>query len=491
LIICLQIFTSKMHEQDHYLTMSITSPGPATLPPVEKRYIPTKMTNDVSDIEGARSQPKYKVYLNKPQFLNSDIPGSTSKQLIHGKNTRDNNLYIDDIEGTRRTIKDRMMRTNRHVNPLEPNYPLPSFIPVEPVIPPFRRDVMDTSDIDGTKAMPERAFTGPPKDTMNISDIAGASPGLKHQKLLATMRPRDFLNAQDVCARTHRHVDRTHRVTDPCQPTYTMHGMVIADDNRSKPKQPPKYIADGHLLQTKDISGAVADTRSAAPFVRREFRNTNFIGDIQGAKADTIMHSIHSNRMSNPLQPVYQSLDPGELLLPVIPPLVPADLIKIPTLPPLNREKALAASLAVAASKSRDGGGMADTAGGLAPESTWGGATTGNFQQQLSQDAGDLDPVLFTSAPVANNSLPPSGRRGGSNNNPASNPALTLPLMPSMPNSGRNYNNANAGPTVQFGSGRKGFATSSPLVSGRNYGQLTPSQTRQRQAEIDMVRSLN
>lgn len=170
-----------MQEQDHYLTMSITSAGPATLPPVEKRYIPTKTTNDVSDIDGARSQPKYKVYLNKPQFLNSDIPGSTSKQLIHGKNTRDNNLYIDDIEGTRRTIKDRMMRTNRHVNPLEPNYPLPSFIPVEPVILPFRRDTMDTSDIDGSRPVPQKVFTGPPKDTMNISDIVGSSPGLKHE----------------------------------------------------------------------------------------------------------------------------------------------------------------------------------------------------------------------------------------------------------------------------------------------------------------------
>lgn len=309
------------------------------------------------------------------------------------------------------------------------------------------------------------------------------------------MHPRDLLNAQDVCARTHRHVDRTHRVTDPCQPSYKMHGMVIADDNRSKPKALPKYIADGHLLQTKDISGAVADTRSAAPFTRREFRNTNFIGDIQGAKADTIMHSIHSNRMSNPLQPVYQSLDPGELLLPMIPPLVPADLIKIPTLPPLNREKALAASLAAAtASKSQAHGEMADT-GGFAPESTWGGggATTGNFQQQ---DAEDLDPVLFTSAPPAasNNSLPPSGRRGGSSNNHATNnPALALPLMPSMPNSGRNYS-GNAGHTVQFGSARQqqgGFAGASPLASGRNYGKLTPSQSRARQAEIDMVRSLN
>ncbi|RYY72603.1 hypothetical protein EON63_20650 [archaeon] len=68
-------------------------------------------------------------------------------------------------------------------------------------------------------------------------------------------------------------------------------------------------------------------------------RNTNNIADIEGAHADSIRHSMRTTRQTNPLQPVYQALDPGELLLPVVLPLVPPDVIQIPTVPPRLRAK--------------------------------------------------------------------------------------------------------------------------------------------------------
>lgn len=37
------------------------------------------------------------------------------------------------------------------------------------------------------------------------------------------------------------------------------------------------------------------------------------------------------------MQPVYQALDPGEKLLPLIPPLIPAELIRVPTLPAVSK----------------------------------------------------------------------------------------------------------------------------------------------------------
>jgi hypothetical protein len=158
--------------------------------------------------------------------------------------------------------------------------------------------------------------------------------------------------------------------------------MVIRDGKETKPKEAPKYIADNHLLQTKDITGAGSDTRYASPFPRREWRNTNFIGDIAGAHADTIKHSIQSKRMSNPLQPVYQALDPGEMLLPLIQPLIPAEMVKIPTLPSLNREAAASSSQLKVVSKSAGGAG---SAGGLGNtfdgSSTWGTATFGQTNQ--------------------------------------------------------------------------------------------------------------
>lgn len=159
---------------DHYVTMSIASLGESTLPRNTAKPFQEKKINDISDIEGARSGPKYQHFYNKPQFLQSDVPGSTSKALSWSRNVRDNSLYIDDIEGTRHSIKDRMMRTNRHVNPLVPQYPLPSYVPAEDPPVKFIKDPLDHSDIDGSFPKPKKVFA--PRDTMNIDDIQGSKP---------------------------------------------------------------------------------------------------------------------------------------------------------------------------------------------------------------------------------------------------------------------------------------------------------------------------
>lgn len=65
---------------------------------------------------------------------------------------------------------------------------------------------------------------------------------------------------------------------------------------------------------------------------RREIRNINFIQDIEGAQADTLKHTIVTKRRINPLYPVYQSLDDGEPLEPLVKPLLPPAIIKKPTL---------------------------------------------------------------------------------------------------------------------------------------------------------------
>jgi hypothetical protein len=52
------------------------------------------------------------------------------------------------------------------------------------------------------------------------------------------------------------------------------------------------------------------------PEDRREWRNTNFVGDIVGAQADTVVHSIRTDRHVNPLNPTYLSLD-GEPFSPM------------------------------------------------------------------------------------------------------------------------------------------------------------------------------
>jgi hypothetical protein len=161
---------------EQYVTMSIASLGESTLPRTASKPFQEKKTNDISDISGAKSGPKYQHFFNKPQFLQSDVHGSTSKALSWERNVRDNSLYIDDIEGTRHSIKDRMMRTGRHVDPLVPTYPLPSYVPAEDPVVKFIKDPQDHSDIEGSYTKKKVYFAT--RDTLRVDDIDGARPKL-------------------------------------------------------------------------------------------------------------------------------------------------------------------------------------------------------------------------------------------------------------------------------------------------------------------------
>lgn len=119
---------------------------------------------------------------------------------------------------------------------------------------------------------------------------------------------------------------RTRRITNPLTPTYRVNGMDVADDPvKCRPRPPPK-AKDGPFnpLTTADIEGATPGWRPLPQVnppleARRHFRNTNFMGDIPGAQADTVKHSICTERHVNPLNPVYASLDGEPLTNPQTP----------------------------------------------------------------------------------------------------------------------------------------------------------------------------
>lgn len=139
------------------------------------------------------------------------------------------------------------------------------------------------------------------------------------------------MNVNDIAAKT-RYIDKTSRTTHPLDPYHTIHGMEIKDDNRfTKPKQPKSLIEDNHQLLTRDIAGAYVGWKSEM-MPRKEFKNTNNTSDIKGAQASTFRIGITTTRETNPLLPVYQSLDPGDILPPVIAPLMPATLVTNPTI---------------------------------------------------------------------------------------------------------------------------------------------------------------
>ena len=48
--------------------------------------------------------------------------------------------------------------------------------------------------------------------------------------------------------------------------------------------------------------------------MRRHFRSTNFVGDVQGAVADSLELGIVTNRVVDPRVPAYQSLDGDPLI---------------------------------------------------------------------------------------------------------------------------------------------------------------------------------
>lgn len=143
--------------------------------------------------------------------------------------------------------------------------------------------------------------------------------------------PHDIMDIGEIVLKKKRFQDRGKRCTDLMNPVYAVNGIVVQDESRySKPKPLKKYIPENLLLQTKDIDGAYSGWGT---FKRNEYRNIMTTADVEGAQADTIKHSIISNRLTNPLTPVYQSLE-GEPLAPLLMPLLPQSIVKVPTLRP-------------------------------------------------------------------------------------------------------------------------------------------------------------
>ncbi|KAL3659679.1 hypothetical protein V7S43_015354 [Phytophthora oleae] len=281
------------------------------VPPPKRQ--PDRPTNDVTDILGARPLLKNHVHVNKPHFYDAhDIKGSTSLEL-HPKNRRagsDDRFKQLPIEGT--TSLPAGFRTDRVVNPLEPSYKLPSFTKAPPIEPKFLRDSYNVSDIDGTSI--KIRDIQHPRDGLKLNDIAGAQAGWlpRHKRCLRENPPRDILNVLDIT-----NVDfKSSRVTNVLNPEYIVNGMTIGDDPLSRPLvQHRKRDKPNYAMKTDDIEGASCSNPATAIVAgivmahRRNFRDTNATSDITGAKADTHLHSIRSNRRVDPNAPQYSALD--------------------------------------------------------------------------------------------------------------------------------------------------------------------------------------
>jgi hypothetical protein len=335
-----------------YHTMSIASPGMATL--MDQKHIPkpmeTRDLNNTKDIDGSYAIDKFAKFETKPQFLaERDFPESLPKARTHSRNVPDRSLMVEDIDGAQFTLGGGMDRTNRFVDPLNPKYKLPSYHVAAGLFeaantkPP--RDIMQVKDVNNQR---EPRFR-PTRDPLALNDIDGAKADYngydsvrerfeEKLKMAAKTAGKEYTRgagqnqeaAFNPC--NERFQDRTTRCVDPTAPVYTVNGIVIEDDPvRSKPKRLPKLIENGTFsLRTDDVIGATTLSNPKRK-ERREVRNIMNTADVEGAQADTVQHSIISNRLTCPLFPVYQSLDDGAPNEAHIKPLMPAESIDFPS----------------------------------------------------------------------------------------------------------------------------------------------------------------
>lgn len=303
--------------ESRFETMSLGSRGAATIPNRARRW-ERKESNKTADIEGAKPELRYTRYTSRRPdlFQTCDIDGSRSLQL-HKHVFR----VQEPVEGSapRRT----QFKTSRCVDPLDPAYELPSCTPAAALVPKFVRDAADVRDIDGTAPRPRFRFKQ--RETHGCADVEGAR---------SDWRPRNERARRDAPTtdlmfdvRDINNVSfKTSRTTDPLRPKHKVNGMCIEDDLvKTMPRKLPKARNGPFLpLSTHDIEGAQCGwkpTHTVHPPLedRRHFRNTNFIGDIEGTQPDSVKHAIRTTRQTNPLNPRYKSLDGDALQDPTVP----------------------------------------------------------------------------------------------------------------------------------------------------------------------------
>ena len=234
--------------------------------------------NKIDDIERAR--PSKEVILNKPNF----------------------NLDISDIE--RAHPKKLFWNSQRHVNPLNPVYKLPSYIKAEPEAPPkFIRNQIDISDIEKTK--PNKLYPMKIRSFKTYDEIKGVHP----KKPYVRKEIHDSLNYNDL------NIKKTKfRNTNPLEPEYEKPYDGIIEG--TKPFLPyNKFIKDNNKnsLDVRDIDGTLPGSSNHYANFRYDNKQRFDTRDIEGAFADTKKYGISTDRCTNPLEPNYQYIGNNEL----------------------------------------------------------------------------------------------------------------------------------------------------------------------------------
>ena len=232
--------------------------------PVEPKIVRTQNENfslRTDDIDGARAKP-FTGKLRNTFYDTSDIPGSKPHPKIDTTKPPVNIMGLDDIDGSHPRIWRTLPHSDRHTNPLNPDYQLPTKPELPPPELPFIRDGTNYDDIPGVHPRSYKSDK-PPRDIMRLDDIQGANPSEKTRPLNESHN-RQF----DVSDINNDGIFHSRRETNPLDPEFKIYGGILENDfGKSHSNYHTRRGQTDLSLQTKDISGAQADT--STEFYRR------------------------------------------------------------------------------------------------------------------------------------------------------------------------------------------------------------------------------
>ena len=288
------------------------------------------LNNYSLDIEGA-SPRSNSIFTNKIDYSlkNEDIEKTSPKRIIPEKTNKPNfNLSNKDIEGTE-PRGHHCFNTSRHVDPLNPKYPLPSCPnKFPPPVPMFLRDTLNVRDIPGATVKKNLVYN---ESDHNYMDVYRSNRDdhilLSHKKLYKGNKYKFYnsLDFRDVY--TNKPYSKRH--TNPLEPKYKYdyhmtevnknvynktsgESLVYGEIEGNRPVVFSKYNNErfGKGMKTDDIPGAQPSTTSSYAKFELKYKHPLKYSaeDIVGAHHDTINKSITTKRNTNPLDPKYTFL---------------------------------------------------------------------------------------------------------------------------------------------------------------------------------------
>ena len=262
------------------------------------------------DIPGAVPR-RYGLYTKKPEFNNTnlDIEGSSPTKLYKNVNKPDFIYSNKDIEFSV-PRGHHVFQNNRHLNPLNPEYKLPSYS--EPNIEhnqKFIRDTLDISDIEG--AQTKNYYKYKFHDNINVFNEKVDDEMIYNKIKNRKGKNYNYLDYRDVYEKkqfSNRHIN-------PLDPVYTLNYLngesyTYGEIDGNKPSSFSKFNTekDGKGTKTDDIEYAQSNTKGdLRQFKIKYNRPLVYVAEkVVGAQSGTKRVGIKSARMTNPLVPNYQ-----------------------------------------------------------------------------------------------------------------------------------------------------------------------------------------